>query len=384
MLFIHDHTFVKKSDNYYTTGSLNQRVMNRYKEWFGNVQVFATTRTATEKDSAFIRDENLVQNLEFKLVPKKNSILHIIKCCKPLKAAVRTSDCVVIRMSILGALGVFYAKKFNRPYLVEMVACPWDSLWYHSKKGKVLAPVMVLLTKYICKRAPYVLYVTNEFLQKRYPTKGKSIGCSDVELIDVNTTALEERINKINDIDLKSNIIRLCTVANISVKYKGQDLVIGAIKELSTRGLNCEYSLIGGGDPTRLKEYSKECGVEDNIHFVGPVPHEKIFEYLDSIDIYVQPSYQEGLPRAVIEAMSRGCPVIGASTGGIPELIDKQCVFQKGSQDNLINVLLQVDKESMKKNALKNFEKSKLYEKDYLDKLRAEFYMDFIIHVKKG
>ena len=44
---------------------------------------------------------------------------------------------------------------------------------------------------------------------------------------------------------------------------------------------------------------------------MGGVPHNKIFQLLDDIDLYIQPSLQEGLPRSVVEAMSRACPIIG-------------------------------------------------------------------------
>lgn len=382
MLFIHDHTFVIKDGKYYTTGSLNQRVMDRYRGWFGSLSVFATKRAATEKDNAFVRDENQVSGIDFNLVPKKNSVGHIIRCSKSIENAVKKADCVVVRMSIFGAIGIHYARKHNIPYFVEMVACPWDSLWYHSVKGKILAPFMTLLTKSVCRKAPYVLYVTNEFLQKRYPSKGITIGCSDVELTNIDDEVLARRIKRIESGDPKK--LKICTVANIAVRYKGQDIVIKSLKELKEQGIWCDYYLIGGGDPQRLKTVAKECGVEEQVHIVGPKPHEEIFALLDDMDVYVQPSLQEGLPRAVIEAMSRGCPVIGSTTGGIPELINKEFVFKKGSQSGFIGAMLKINESSMLKNAKLNFEKSKEYEKVSLDKKREEFYLRFAASVQKG
>jgi glycosyltransferase involved in cell wall biosynthesis len=382
MLFIHDHTFVIKDGRHYTTGSLNQKVMDRYRDWFGSLSVFATERVATDSDSVFIRSENLVDNVDFHLVPKKRTVGHVLSCCKEVEKVVMQSDGIVVRMSIFGAIGVHYARKHNTPYLVEMVACPWDSLWYHSVKGKVLAPFMTLLTKYVCKKAPFVLYVTNEFLQRRYPTKGVQIGCSDVELTWIDQSILNKRIEKIQNCDEKK--LKICTVANIAIKYKGQDLVIRSLKELKKYGIECEYYLVGGGSPERLQKVADECGVSNMVHFIGAKPHEDIFEILDGMDLYVQPSYQEGLPRAVIEAMSRGCPVVGSSTGGIPELIEAQCVFKKGSKDDFIQTVKQIKKTDLLRIASRNFEKSKEYEKNSLDQKRTRFYMDFAALIKKG
>ncbi len=152
MLFIHDHTFILENNSYYTTGSLNQRIMDRYKKWFGNVSVFARKTSATDKNQSFIREENRVQGIDFLLVDKSKSFKRLNKCYKKIYKAVSEADCVVVRMSIFGALGIRAAKKLSKPYMVEMVACPWDSLWYHSFKGKVFAPFMTLLTKKICRQ----------------------------------------------------------------------------------------------------------------------------------------------------------------------------------------------------------------------------------------
>ena len=62
-----------------------------------------------------------------------------------------------------------------------------------------------------------------------------------------------------------------------------------------------------------------------------------MFELLDECDIYLQPSLQEGLPRSVIEAMSRGCACIGAATAGIPELLESEYVVKRKSvQENVL------------------------------------------------
>ena len=111
-----------------------------------------------------------------------------------LEKEIKNVDFLIIRLpSMIGNLAVKIARKYKKPYLVEMVGCPWDALWNHSLKGKLFAPIMTYITKQEVKNAPYVLYVTKEFLQKRYPTKGKSVGCSDVMLNDFYENKLKEK-----------------------------------------------------------------------------------------------------------------------------------------------------------------------------------------------
>lgn len=69
--------------------------------------------------------------------------------------------------------------------------------------------------------------------------------------------------------------------------------------------------------------------LEDCVSILGAKPHSEVFSWLDSIDIYVQPSFMEGLCRSIVEAMSRACPVICTNVGGNYELVSSDCLFEK-------------------------------------------------------
>ena len=96
------------------------------------------------------------------------------------------------------------------------------------------------------KESKYVYYVTNKFLQKRYPTSGKTVSCSNVVLNYFDEKYLSNRkiINK-RIKDGKEPIV-LGTAAAIDVRYKGQQYVIKAISELNKEGYSFVYKLAGG------------------------------------------------------------------------------------------------------------------------------------------
>ena len=114
--------------------------------------------------------------------------------------------------------------------------------------------------------------------------------------------------------------------------------------------------------------------MSDYVHFMGMISHEKIFDFLDTMDIYMQPSRQEGLPRAVIEALSRAMPTYGARTAGIPELLLDECVFDNCAVSQIQAMLESLDKKKMIEYAKRNFEESKKYTSDILNKRRNEFF----------
>ena len=300
-----------------------------------------------------------------------------------VEKCIKENDYVVLRsQSSIAQLAIKYIRKYNKPYIVESVGCSWDSYWNHGMLGKLVAPYMYYKTRSIIGKADYVYYVTTKFLQKRYPTKGKTVCCSNVVLEKVDDSVLYKRLEKISQFDKKGKIV-LGTAAAIDTRYKGHEYVIKAMPELVAEGYDVEYHLAGGvtgaKENTFLHDLAVECGVIDRVKFMGSLPADKMNAYYDSLDVYVQPSKQEGLPRSVIEAMSRGCPCIGTSIAGTPELLQEMCLFHKGSSIEFKKALLRVLDSDMSLLAKENFNKAKEYEKTVLRKKREAFYDAFLI-----
>ena len=55
-----------------------------------------------------------------------------------------------------------------------------------------------------------------------------------------------------------------------------------------------------------------------------------VYGWMQKLDLYIQPSLTEGLPRALIEAMANGKPALASSAGGIPELLDTESLHRPG------------------------------------------------------
>ncbi|EEV38224.1 hypothetical protein ECBG_00493 [Enterococcus casseliflavus EC20] len=382
VIFSHDHKFLKFKDIYYSTGGLSSDMLKRYTKSFSHVTILSRQKNLDEKR------ENLtlasVENVTFVKIPDFKNIRSFYKIEQAksiIKYNVMKSDAVIARMpSSIGELSIKYAKKYNKPYLIEVVACPWDSFWNHSIVGKIIAPFEYLKLKRITQRSKYVIYVTSEFLQRRYPTNGKETNCSNVSLIKQSEFALSNRLSKIRNLNLNGKVV-IGTVGAVDVKYKGQQYVIEALGKMRKNGLsNFEYQLVGGGNQAFLKRKAEEFGVADKVKFVGSIKHEDVFNWMESLDIYIQPSKQEGLPRALIEAMSCGLPCYGSETAGIPELLDSSCLFsRKGNMSNgILRKLTNLTVLDLENQAKKNFSESKKFEASIIEHRRNSFFKDFI------
>ena len=380
LLYAHDHKFHVYNNNYYSNGSFSKEALSRYTSAFEEVRFVSRQINASGLPKKMTLATT--SGVEFVEIPDFKSIKKFYKKKQAsilIEQEVLKCDYVIARSSSIGYLAIKYAKKYNKPYLVEVVACPWDALWNHSLKGKILAPYSYLKLKRTAKEAPYVIYVTNEFLQKRYPTNGMSTNCSDVALTEFDDKVLKNRLEKIKHIQETHKYI-IGTTAAVNVRYKGQQYVIQALGKLKKQGVtNYEYQLVGGGDQRYLKRIAEKYDVVDQIKFLGAMPHNQVFDWLETIDLYVQPSRQEGLPRALIEAMSKAVPSFGARTAGIPELLEGKFIFSNTRKniDEIIEILKSFDKETLTKQATRNYEESKKYDKGVIEERRRRFFEEF-------
>lgn len=296
------------------------------------------------------------------------------KAKRKIKLKMRDCDLVIGRFhSIFGCLAADCAKSLGKPFFAEVMGDAWDGYWNHGITGKLIAPFIFLKTKQAIKNADYALYVTSEFLQKRYPCKNPSVGVSNVRIESVDPQVLEQRLEKIRNGN--AGELSLMTTAAVDVRYKGQEYVIRAIPLLNKAGLRVKYTLVGGGSQDYLRQVAEKCGVADQVVFAGRKSLDEVFALLDETDIYIQPSLQEGLPRSVIEAMSRGCPAIGARTAGIPELIPSECVIRRKSAKNIVKAVLAIwDEKKLMQLAERNFDESKIYLDESLTQRRNAYF----------
>lgn len=105
---------------------------------------------------------------------------------------------------------------------------------------------------------------------------------------------------------------------------KGVDLLIKAMDLLvGKNGLKIKCKIVGEGkEETPLREMVANRGLEPYFEFVGFIPPgEDLYRQYDSADIYVLPSYTEGLPKTIYEAMARGLPIVATDVGGVSEIV---------------------------------------------------------------
>jgi glycosyltransferase involved in cell wall biosynthesis len=102
---------------------------------------------------------------------------------------------------------------------------------------------------------------------------------------------------------------------------KGAGLVIEACGLLQDQGIDFRCCLVGGGkDEPRLRQMCTAKNLDARVHFAGRFPHDKLVDWYQACDVVTLPSYSEGSPNVLREAMCCGKPFVATRVGGIPEI----------------------------------------------------------------
>jgi glycosyltransferase involved in cell wall biosynthesis len=116
--------------------------------------------------------------------------------------------------------------------------------------------------------------------------------------------------------------VELLCVARLSA-VKGHAILLKVVEELALRGHDVHLNLIGDG-PLRgaLEELAETMSISNRVTFHGSVGQDVIHRHYAAADVFVLPSFAEGVPVVLMEAMAAKCPVVATRINGIPELIE--------------------------------------------------------------
>ncbi|MBI5094610.1 MAG: glycosyltransferase [Candidatus Hydrogenedentes bacterium] len=104
---------------------------------------------------------------------------------------------------------------------------------------------------------------------------------------------------------------------------KGLPVLLHACRRLADAGVDVDCTIVGDGpDKKSLYQLVERLDLRSRVCFVGAVGQDRIQDYYDRADVFVLPSFAEGVPVVLMEAMAKELPVISTRVMGIPELID--------------------------------------------------------------
>jgi len=380
-----EHRFQQTPDGeYWAKNSFSYSFWKPYLEVFSQVNIVARVLSVDHPSEGYSISSG--DNVSFSPIAYyKGPIQFLLKYQKikrQVNEALINSHQVILRVptSGLSDLAFKVLHRENKDYSVEVVADPFDVLSKGSIDSVFRRFYQKILTnslKQLCEKAKFASYVTEYSLQNRYPaTEAKfATWYSDVKIAE-NEIAPEPRSESHFSSKKQFVIISVGTMSH--VLYKAQDVLIKALVIVLKTVPHCKLQLVGDGENIEnLKELAKELNVSDNVEFLGYVKSgEDVFRLLDKADLFVLPSRQEGLPRAMLEAFARALPCIGSTVGGFPELLNSEYMVTPNDEKSLGQLMINVlsDPKKLSNMSANNLLKSTKYSSSVFRKTRMDFY----------
>ena len=303
---------------------------------------------------------------------------HYRSAARVIHDTLREAPVLILRAPSLEA-GLVWRVTQNegRPYGVEVVGDPHDAFGPGASKLR-LRPLyrwwMARRLRQQCLGAAAAAYVTESRLQRRYPaardaytTHYSSIKLNDDQVVETPKT-----------FGAATRPMELVLVGTLHTLQKGPQILIESFARCVENGTDLRLSFVGHGQhQPELVDQAKRAGVSERIRFCGYLSsRQAVQDELDRADLFVLPSFQEGLPRAMIEAMGRALPCIGSTVGGIPELLPPEDTVEPGDVAGLAAKIEEVvkDPERMTRSSERNLTKAREYLDRVLQQRRDEFY----------
>ncbi len=160
-------------------------------------------------------------------------------------------------------------------------------------------------------------------VRKWYPVRSEKIYTIMNGIDTVRFSPNDRDRNRLrSSLGIREGELLLMTSGTISIE-KGHHLAVEALNALLKKNVNVKLMIVGDGEYLGpLSGLIDKFGLKERVILTGFVPNESIGSYYNAADIYLIPTLRaEGLPFALIEAMSTGLPIIASKMGGVPDIV---------------------------------------------------------------
>ena len=316
-----EYHFIRAADGVYTDASYPYEFWATLREVFDEIVLVGRSRDVSERIGKRVDGPGL----RFERVPDFVGVRGLASSAgavtRSVVSAVWASDVTLLRApGVMATAGYLAARAMRRPYAIEVVGDPAESLPAADRRLAPLGRVGGEMLRLQVNGAVATRFVTEEALQSRYPPRpgAFTIAASDVELPDeIFATPIPATTS--------AEVLEIVFVGSLARSYKGLDVLLAALG--ATRHPH-RATIVGDGvRRAALERMAATQGLGSRVRFVGAVPANAVAGFLRAADLFVLPSRTEGMPRAMIEAMAVGLPCLATPVGGVPELLPAEAQF---------------------------------------------------------
>lgn len=379
LLIVTDHRFYHYNDNYYDNYVFNYDFFKSYLEIYDEIKILVRVKSVEELDSNMqLSSGPNVSFIPLKDLRRFKLMFGIKREINGIENMIKNVDAVCFRLpsTISNAVYENVFSQTSIPYMFELIGDPEESLKSPSDNLLIsrikdrLSSSAKTKTRRIVNNAVCGSYVSFSHLQNKYPPN------NDALVESISSIRLDSRyiLNEINTfLDFKK--LKIIHVGSF-VEVKNQQFLVELTDLLIENGFDVSLTFIGDGNLIgSVKKLVSTKKLDKIVRFKGQITgFDKIVEELDHANIFMLPSLTEGMPRALIEAMSRGLLCLGSNRGGISELLPISHLFEPDSvQTAFSKLLFLLDNPNLiRESRIKNLKLANSFEMDQLQGKRTK------------
>lgn len=341
LMVVLEARFLRTGDDHHYAGSnYDYGFWEGYLEVFDRLTVVARSERVEAIPSGWLRADG--PGVTFCCLPAYRGPLGFLRSNKEIRRAL--GPCLAEINSIVfrgyGIIAWLVDRMLRErhqsfPTGLEVVGDPRAALRFSSVRSPA-APfarlLFVDLLRRRCRTAQAVAYVTESALQRSYPPGPTTFttSYSDVTLPPTYYASADElghRLARVGGGEPEGTVPRhnrLLFVGSLAARYKGLADLLQALRILRDQGFPFLLDVLGEGrERPAMQRLAESLGLR-TVTFRGAVPHAEVRAALLRADLMVLPSHTEGLPRAALEAMAVGCPILATEVGGVPEILRQE------------------------------------------------------------
>jgi phosphatidyl-myo-inositol dimannoside synthase len=336
LLIVTDGPFYRQGDKVFDRYCFDRAFFEDYAAVFQEVRVAARIDRAAAVDGMHRADGDGVDFVDLDGVHGTRWVLAPSwRYCRPLANAVDWADAVCARIpSVAGWHAARLARRCGKPLMFELIGDPLAA-GAGSVPRRVGGLVQWHRTGRIVRQSSLGSYVSRAHLQRRYPAS------PDAKTASISSIRLPpESFRPPRTAPIAPDHLRLVFVG-VFLDVKNHSTLLDAMAVGSRQGLSLSLTLVGDG-PRRsaIERRIERLGIAGRVNLTGHlVGRAKIEAQLDAADLFVIPSRSEGMPRAAIEAMARGLPVIGSTAPGVRELLPEAHCFDPADPQAIVAMI---------------------------------------------
>lgn len=225
------------------------------------------------------------------------------------------------KAGIVGRAAAWQEKRSGKPAVIHTV----HGLPFHDRQTRIVRDIYIRIERWAAKRCDRIIGVTQAMIDAFAANqignhKQYSIIPSGIDLSAFMPSSVEQRETTRHDLGIPPNAPVVGLLARLD-PLKGQDDLLDILPRLRERYPDIRILFVGGGwHGHTLRARVTRAGLSDSVIFTDLVPPAKVPAMLGVMDVNTLPSYQEGQPRTLVQALLCGVPVVGYDAGGIGEV----------------------------------------------------------------